>query len=535
MYLLCKRFLLYYTRMASAEEAADRSAQVTPVLKREERRRAWIWIGVLGVAALAAASLTDVRGVAEPRLAVAEPPLAVAEPPLAYDVAPLPAGLDSLTSLEDAARRIEECADDCTGIVYFWSQRMPLSRSGIAEISGAARRLGMRLTLVDTEEVHEYAYADPGLGAGVIPIADAMLGAGALAHAPAVVVHDEGQVVGHAILGYKTAETYEGMIGQRVSGTPSSGRNRFLPTLSTTLPAASQGGRPLVDYEAVGTPGAYFRWVPGRQALAYESARRIYLLDLVDGQSRLASGFIDFVPTPDGRYFVTPGRGRDGLRFYEADEVFEAAGADTRASVAPFFMDPLMRDQYPSVGILEQEESRTVYRVLTSWFEGIVYRDYEVQVDPRTGVPRVRPLGEPVTPCRETSLSTPIMSQDGTEVAARDESTGTTKIFRILTAGRCNEVLDLGVQTSKVAWHRTGRLLAFATPRIRRRRAETDESSRGIFLFDRDQRRLTRLSDSEGASPLAFPDFVGDDSVVFLIPGQSRREPSVFRVVDGIR
>ena len=261
----------------------------------------------------------------------------------------------------------------------------------------------------------------------------------------------------------------------------------------------------------------------------------IYLLDLVDGRSRLASGYIDFVPTPDGRYFVTPGPDRDGLSFYEADEVFEAARTNTRGSVAPFFKDRRMRDQYPSVGILEQEESRTVYRVLTSWFEGIVYRDYEVQVDPRTGVPRVRPIGEPVTPCRETSLSTPIMSQDGLEVAARDESTGTTKVFRILMAGRCNEVLDLGVQTSKVAWHRTGRLLAFAMPRVRRRRGEPDESSRGIFLFDRDQQRLTRLSDSEGASPVAFPDFIGDDSVVFLISGQSRRESSVFRVVDGIR
>ena len=484
-------------------------------------------MAVLGVAALAAVSLVEVGAVAEPPLERA------AEPPLAYHLAPLPADLDSLTSLEDAATRIAECADDCSEIVYFWSQRMPLSRSGIAEISGAARMLGMRLTLIGTEELHEYAYANPGLGAGVIPIADAMLGAGALAHAPAVVVHHEGQVVGHAILGYKTAEAYAGMIGRRVSAT--TGRNRSWPTPSTVLSAVSEGGRPLVEYEAVGTPGAYFRWVPGRQALAYESGRRIYLLDLVDGRSRLASGYIDFVPTPDGRYFVTPGPGRDGLSFYDADEVFEAARSNTPGSAVAFFADRQMQDQYPSVGILEQQESLVVYRVLTSWFTGIVYRDYEVRVDPRTGVPRVQPIGEPVTPCRETSLSIPILSQDGLEVAARDESTGTTKIFRILTGGRCDEVLDLGVQTSKVAWHRTGRLLAFGTPRVRRRRGEPDQSSGGIFLFDRDRRVLTRLSDSEGASPVAFPDFIGDDSVVFLIPGRSRGESSVFRVVDGIR
>ena len=47
----------------------------------------------------------------------------------------------------------------------------------------------MRLTLVGTEALHEYADADPGPGVGVNPIADAMLGAGALVHAPALIVH----------------------------------------------------------------------------------------------------------------------------------------------------------------------------------------------------------------------------------------------------------------------------------------------------------------------------------------------------------
>jgi hypothetical protein len=356
-----------------------------------------------------------------------------------------------------------------------------------------------------------------------------------LAHAPALVVYDEGQVVGRAILGYKTAETYEEMIERRLAGETPSGHPRTSLTPTTILPAASEGGRPLVEYEAVGTPGAYFRWVPARQAIAYESGQRVYLLDLVDGRSRLAPGYVDFVPTPDGRYFVTPGPDRDGLSFYDADEVFEVARADTRGSVEPFFADRRMQDQYPSVGILEREESRIVYRVLTSWFTGVVYRDYEVEVDARTGTPRMRPIAEPVRPCRETSLSIPIMSQDGLEVAARDESTGTTKIFRILSGGRCEEVLDLGVQTSKVAWHRTGRLLAFAVPRVRPRRGDDAERFEGLFLFDRDRRRMTRIRDSEGASPLAFPDFIGDDSVVFLIPRRSRRESSVFRVIDGIR
>jgi hypothetical protein len=56
----------------------------------------------------------------------------------------------------------------------------------------------------------------------------------------------------------------------------------------------------------------------------------------------------------------------------------------------------------------------------------------------------------------------------------------------------------------------------------------------GIFVYDRDERRLTRLEDSNGASQLAFPDFVGEDAVVFMIPGRTVREPSVFRVVEPI-
>ena len=66
-------------------------------------------------------------------------------------------------------------------------------------------------------------------------------------------------------------------------------------------------------------------------------------------------------------------------------------------------------------------------------------------------------MGEVVRPCVGVALSTPIMAQDGREVAGRDEATGTTKIFRILDGGRCETVTDFGVPTSKVAWHASGR------------------------------------------------------------------------------
>jgi len=459
--------------------------------------------------------------------------------------------LDSATSLRNLEAEIGRCGDGCSAVVYVWSPRMPLSREGIAEVARASERLDARLVLVRSEDVDAYAsrHGRPG-GATSMPVADAMLEAGVLAHAPALLAYRDGKPRGPAILGYKGTPAYEEAVRRRLGVVPPTSLATTAPAptgrastarMTTAAPSAARVGTILRDYDAVGTPGAYFRWVPGRDALAYESGGRVYLLDLTDGESRVAPGYIDFVPTPDGRYFVTPGSAGDGgLRFYGADEVFEATRAGRSDRVEPIFTDRDMRDQYPSVGILEQEASRTVYRVLTSWFEGVVFRDYEVRPAAGRGAASVRPLAEPVVPCQAMQLSTPIISQDGLEVAARDERTGTTKIFRVHAGGRCDEVLDLGTPTSKVAWHRTGGMLAFAVPpRARRgmRRGpdgSADETA-GVFLYDRSAHRWSRVGASDDARLFAFPDFVGEASLVFLVTRGLRGRSSAFRVVDGIR
>lgn len=403
---------------------------------------------------------------------------------------------------------------------------MPLSRSGIPHIVRAARALDVPVVLVSTEELLDYAEGrHPDSGEG-IDFADAMLEAGALTHAPALTVHAGGGVLGTAILGYKNADAYASLVAERLtlggSSTGAAGPQIAYARVAA-LPAAPQTRS---DFAAVGLPGAYFRWVPGTRLVAYESDRSIYLLDLESGENRVAPGWIDFVPTPDGRYFVTPGPGDEGLTFFDAGDVFDAAERNRSMAVEAIFTDLRMRDQYPSVGILEKSESRTLYRVLTSWFEGLVYRDYEVRVNPTTGASSVRPVGEPIVPCAGHALSTPIMSQTGREVAARDERTGTTKIFEILDGGQCREVLDLGAPTSKVAWHASGQKLAFATPR--RGRTPGEE---GIFVFDRASGSVTAVTGSEGASRLAFPDFVGEDGVVFLVPEGASSRTSFFRLV----
>ncbi|MBM4184415.1 MAG: hypothetical protein FJ207_09330 [Gemmatimonadetes bacterium] len=478
-------------------------------------------------------------GVALALIASGVVPRAVAAPPPAYELAPLPEDIDSITPLEAAARSVASCAAPCRGIVYAWTPRMPLSRSGIPNVVEAAGSLGVQVVLVSTEELLDYAAGHHPGAVGGIAFADEMLEVGALTHAPAIVVHSGSEIVGSAILGYKRAEAYESLLGARLaesgavpSTALSSTRNLRSPSTSSLPTHAVRTGpapQATIDRPAVGLPGAYFRWVPGTRKVAYESDRSIYLLDLDDGENSVAPGWIDFVPTPDGRYFVTPGPGNEGLTFFDARDVFSAAERNRSMAVEAIFTDMRMRDQYPSVGILARDQTGTRYRVLTSWFEGLLYRDYEVSVNAATGASSVRPIGEPVVPCDGYALSTPIMSQDGREVAARDERTGTTKIFAIEEEGRCTEVLDFGMGTSKVAWHASGQRVAFSTPR----RGRGGAGGEGIFVFDRASGEVAAVPGSSGASRLAFPDFVGDD-VVFLVPGDATGAGSFFRLVGGM-
>jgi hypothetical protein len=196
-----------------------------------------------------------------------------------------------------------------------------------------------------------------------------------------------------------------------------------------------------------------------------------------------------------------------------------------------------MRDQYPSVGILssvtEGESTRVVYRVLTSWFDRIVYRDYEALVGGGTAA-RVRPLGEPIVACPTVSI--PILSPDGKELAGRDEGTATTRIFALEDG--CRPVDDLRVQSGKVAWAPDGKMLAFAIPRGAVRDGTgtlwvggNDPEAAGIFLYRRGGGGLERVAGSENAHRIAFPEFVGSDSLAFQLSPTGARDEAVFRLI----
>jgi len=197
-----------------------------------------------------------------------------------------------------------------------------------------------------------------------------------------------------------------------------------------------------------------------------------------------------------------------------------------------------MRDQYPSAGVLRADSGRgtVVYRVLTSW-----YRDYLVSGTAEGRTTRVRPLGPAVRACSGRQVSLPIMTPDGRELGARDESTGTTKLFELRDDGTCTEVLDFELPTTKVAFDPGGRRVAFAVPPrvIRDGRGRPypgvgpDAADRlhGVFVFDRDRRRIARVPGSEEARRLTIPEWVGGEGVIFLLAADRRDPTSRFRFV----
>lgn len=445
------------------------------------------------------------------------------------------------TTLPDLLDRLEACRADvasargggsrrCTHIVYVWSSSMPLSELGFREIRKAAGATGTALSVMAAPELLAPT-ADPPTDS----LRRALVAAGTTVHFPSLVVLQDGEPVGSAIVGYKRASAYEDLLRERLAAAARGDAARPAPL----GPAGSVGGsvvtagepdiRVLWAHTVSPPPGAFFRRVPGTTFISFDQRGAVHLRDLASDETFRGPGWIDFVPTPDGRLFVTPGRGDAGLEFYDVDEVFargrRAGGA---RDVPPLFTDGEMADQYPSAGVLEADSMRGLirYRVLVSWFSGLAFRDYEVRWS-EAGRPVVAPLTPKREGCPGMDLSTPIMSRDGREVAARDEETGTTKVFRLEDDGSCRELFDLGRQTSKVGFSDDGSLIAYSSP-------DPAFTGRGVrsttWVLDRGDMRTSPVPHSASAG-LVIPEVIGTDSLLIAVKEEARAGASEFRLL----
>lgn len=439
-----------------------------------------------------------------------------------------PTGVERVGSLAELDRRLAGLH-----LVHVRSPSMPLSDLAVDAVGEAGRLLNVPVTVLPASALR----VGPDRGVGVraetrasAELGSALIAAGATVHYPAVLLLSGRSVDGSAVTGHKRAEGYVALLRPRVralrAGSPLSPPASLV---AGDVPLPSADLRVLWRHPVAPRPGAFFRRVPGTRLIAYDQRRRVFLHHMETGRRLPAPGWIDFVPSPDGAFFVTPAAGHRGLDFYDARAVLSLAPSGEADRLPPVFVDPAMDDQYPSVGILERRPGgRIRYRVLISWFEGLAFRDYEVARSP-SGDLTVRPLGRKMRACPGMGLSLPILSKDGRELAARDESTGTTHLFRLADDGGCTELADLEVQTSKVAFSDDGSLVAFSSPDP----AGPGRGASRTWVLDRSDMRVTPIPESRSRG-LVIPEFVGPDSLLFL--GSREPEGGVeFRLVCCLR
>jgi hypothetical protein len=271
--------------------------------------------------------------------------------------------------------------------------------------------------------------------------------------------------------------------------------------------------------------------VPGTGLVSILLGQTAYLVTLRDGRAMAAPAWQDFVPSPDARFFVSPSHDRSGLRFFGAAAVLRAASRGIGMAVRPQLIDPVMRDEYPSIAHLRPRAARPageeVYRIVTGWFDGAAYRDYVVGTDGS-----FTPLHPPKRLCNGRRVSLPLVSPDGRFLGVRDEILGATVIYRMHHDGSCTEAVRLGLATGKIAFDPNGDRIAFAIPPGL---TSVDDgvaqlSLRGVFLFDLRAQTLSRVSGSESIDRLTFPEFIGHDTLAFLVTHRET-EVAILRLV----
>ena len=249
-----------------------------------------------------------------------------------------------VASLAELAGRLAECEAraPCTHMVYVRSPAMPLSERGVPEIVEATRSLGVPLSILPAHTLFE-----PEAQRLLDELRMALVEAGATVHFPAVVVVNDGAPVGNAVVGYKPAEVYESVLGRRLApAAPTAPAVGDVPTRDVELLAA---------YPLPSRPGAFFRRAPGTRYISFDLESVVYLHHLESNERFSAPGQLDFVPSPDGAFFVTPGARYAGLQFYSAREIFRLGARNQARALALLLVDETLRDEYPSIGILGRE------------------------------------------------------------------------------------------------------------------------------------------------------------------------------------
>ncbi len=274
-------------------------------------------------------------------------------------------------------------------------------------------------------------------------------------------------------------------------------------------------------------PNYFFRPFPfsnrGSYASSNGSPNRNIIVDYDTGGEVRMPGEYDPVPTPDELYMTVPSDDRKvvegkGFSFYTMDEVLKTSGEKK-----PFFVDKDMWGYYQSIGVLNKGFNKRTYRVITDR-EGLSYRDYELTSG--TGKIDVKPLDQPGKPgpqplCPGKELSLPMLSKDGSLLAALDVKAGVTKIYEVdPVKGICRETLNLGMFTSKVDFSFDNNRLTFHKFNNEEKGDDYvavpgNDKVANVYVYDIPSRKLSRITNNTNSNAF-YPAFRADGKIVYI-------------------
>lgn len=358
-------------------------------------------------------------------------------------------------------------------------------------------------------------------------------------------------------------------------------------TLLFALPIGAKADPPDVCKKIAGLPSLqkldldvipnYFIKVFGPfDSVAFGSNKGNTMFDLKTSTAIPTPGFVDPVPTPDGRSLMTPtvlvydpekkvysdlfksiaaggaipeytldgdavtkaGKfingmtaetikaqkipyGVSGLGFYATEDV-RTKGKDAPSQ----FFDPDVSANYPSTGVLEKNEKSSLIRTLANGTGMLRIKDYRI-VKSADGRDHISPVGPSRTICEDTKfpghelsyLSQPSLSKKGTEVGAYDALKKKMRIMKIGNNGQCTEVESLPFAAGKIDFSPDDRQILFHVDHTEQgpNQFQNPSASQTLhsYLYDRDTKRTTPINVDPNLDTY-YPSFLGDGRILYF-------------------
>jgi hypothetical protein len=199
----------------------------------------------------------------------------------------------------------------------------------------------------------------------------------------------------------------------------------------------------------------------------------------------------------------------DGMRYYKFDEIL-----DKKKDAKPVMNDPDHNNWYHSAAELPGSTPEN-FKFRTMLY-GNSYRDYELSYK-KDGKLKDSTESKTKYACQNltSSLNSPILSKDGTEVAANVGNQ--TVIYKINDDATCELVESLGFYTSKVNFSypkppKKGQIVFKGSANIMV--DGVPKRASGVFMYDRDTKVTTRLSSGNDEEP-SYPGMTLDGRVIY--------------------